>query len=101
MNLKPETAKSYELGLETNILDRRIGFDVSYYRTRTYDQITPVPVSNATGFSTVLLNAGTIENKGVEVSLRLNPIRTEDFNWNMNINWSKNQNKVIELTQGY
>ncbi|MGB8374559.1 MAG: SusC/RagA family TonB-linked outer membrane protein, partial [Salegentibacter sp.] len=100
VNLKPETAKSYELGLETNIFDRRIGFDVSYYRTRTYDQITPVPVSNATGFATVLLNAGTIENKGIEVSLRLNPIRTEDFNWNMNINWAKNQNKVIELTKG-
>ncbi len=99
-NLKPETAKSYEIGIETAMLDRRISLDVSYYRTRTYDQITPVPVSNATGFQSVLLNAGTIENKGIEVSLRLQPIKSEDFNWNINVNWAKNENKVIELTDG-
>tara|TARA_R110002020_G_scaffold230666_3_gene441610 strand:- start:62119 stop:65370 length:3252 start_codon:yes stop_codon:yes gene_type:complete len=99
-DLKPERMKSYEFGLEGNILDRRIGFDVSYYNSKTENQITPVPVSTATGFTSKLLNAGTIENKGVEVSLRLNPIRTEDFSWNMNINWSKNKSSVLELTDG-
>ncbi|HER39793.1 MAG TPA: TonB-dependent receptor, partial [Salinimicrobium catena] len=98
--LKPERAKSYEVGLEANFWDRRIGFDVSYYNTQTEDQITPVPVSNATGFVTTLLNAGTIENKGLEVQLTLNPVRTEDFNWNMNINWAKNENTVLSLAEG-
>ncbi|MCF4102260.1 SusC/RagA family TonB-linked outer membrane protein [Gillisia sp. M10.2A] len=100
LNLTAETSKSYEVGLEANFFDKRFGFDVSYYRTRTYDQITPVPVSNATGFDTKLLNAGTVQNKGLEVLLNINPIRTEDFNWNMTINWSKNENEVIELTDG-
>ena len=99
-DLDPERMKSYEFGLEGNIFDRRIGFDVSYYNSKTENQITPVPVSTATGFTSKLLNAGTIENKGFEVSLSLNPIRTEDFNWNMNINWSKNKSAVTELTEG-
>ncbi|GGG21429.1 SusC/RagA family TonB-linked outer membrane protein [Christiangramia forsetii] len=100
INLKPERTKSYEVGIETNILDRRIGIDASYYNIQTEDQITPVPVSNATGFNTVLLNAGTIENKGLEVSLTLNPVRTEDFNWNITANWAKNESEVIELREG-
>ena len=99
-DLKPERLKSYEVGLETNFFDRRIGLDVSYYRSRTEDQITPVPVSPSTGFSEQLLNAGVIENKGIEIALTLNPIRTEDFNWNMNVNWAKNENEVLELTDG-
>lgn len=86
--------------MEGNLLDRRLTFDVSYYNTRTVDQITPVPVSMATGFINALLNAGTMENSGVEVSLGLVPIRTEDFSWNLNVNWARNRNKVIELTEG-
>ncbi|HEY9185430.1 MAG TPA: SusC/RagA family TonB-linked outer membrane protein [Salegentibacter sp.] len=100
IELVPERAKSYEVGLEANFLDRRVGFDVSYYNTQTEDQITPVPVSNATGFGRVWLNSGTIENEGIEVSLNLNPIRSEDFNWNMNINWARNRSEVLELAPG-
>lgn len=100
INLKPERAKSYELGLELNMFDRRVGLDVSYYKTETEDQITPVPVSNATGFVTTLLNAGTIQNKGLEASLRLVPIQTPDFVWNMNLNWAKNENEVLSLIDG-
>ncbi|SHM32631.1 TonB-linked outer membrane protein, SusC/RagA family [Salegentibacter salegens] len=98
--LDPERMKSYEVGIEANFFDRRVGFDVSYYNSQTENQITPVPVSTATGFATKLLNAGTIENKGFEVSLNLNPIRTEDFNWNMNINWARNRSEVLELEDG-
>lgn len=100
IDLRPERAKSYEIGVEANFWDRRIGFDVSYYNTQTEDQITPVPVSNATGFVTTLLNAGTIENKGLEVQLTLNPVRTEDFHWTMNVNWAKNENTVLSLADG-
>jgi TonB-linked SusC/RagA family outer membrane protein len=99
-NLNPERMKSYEVGIEANILDRRIGFDISYYNSQTENQITPVPVSTSTGFTSKLLNAGTIENKGVEVSLQLNPIRSEDFNWNINVNWARNRSEVLELTEG-
>ena len=87
--LKPERTNSYEVGLEANFLNRRLGFDVSYYNSQTEDQITPVPVSTATGFTSKLLNAGTIENKGVEVSLNLNPIRTDNFRWELMLNGRK------------
>ena len=100
LELKPERAKSYEVGLELDMFKRRLGLDASYYRTRTEDQITPVPVSNATGFGRVLLNAGTIENKGVELSLHLVPVQTADFHWNMHVNWAKNRNTVISLAEG-
>ena len=99
-NLKPERSKSYEFGIESDFLNKRIGFDVSYYSTKTEDQITPVPVSTATGFVEKFLNAGVVENKGVEVLLRLNPIRSEDFNWNMTVNWAKNESTVLELLEG-
>ena len=98
--LDPERMKSYEVGLEANFFDRRVGFDVSYYNSQTENQITPVPVSTATGFATKLLNAGTIENKGIEASVTLNPVRTEDWNWTMNINWAKNESEVLELEDG-
>lgn len=100
INLRPERAKSWEVGLETRFFDNRISLDLSYYNTRTVDQITPVPVSNATGFSQVWLNAGTLENRGIEASLIVIPVQTEDFNWNMNINWARNRNEVIELQEG-
>jgi TonB-linked SusC/RagA family outer membrane protein len=98
--LRPETAKSWEVGLEANMFDRRVTFDLSYYNTQTVDQITPVPISMATGFGNALLNAGTMENEGIEASLGLFPIRTEDFSWNVNINWARNRNRVVELIEG-
>lgn len=98
--LKSETSKSYEVGLESSILDNRLSLDFSYYRTRTEDQITPVPISNATGYTRKLLNAGEIENKGIEVLLGGKPIELPDFSWNINVNWSRNRNKVISLTEG-
>jgi len=98
--LKPERSKSYEFGIESDFFNKRVGFDVSYYKTKTEDQITPVPVSTATGFATKYLNAGVVENKGFEVLLRLNPIRSTDFNWNLTVNWAQNESQVLELLEG-
>lgn len=98
--LEPERSKSYEVGLEADFLDRRIGFDFSYYNTQTENQITPVPVSNATGYLTQWLNAGTVENKGIEAQLNLVPITNEDFTWTITLNWAKNESEVIELQEG-
>lgn len=100
INLLPETAKSWEVGIETNMFNRRVSFDLTYYNTRTVDQITPVPVSTATGFQQAWLNAGTMENRGIEASLRLVPVQTEDFTWSTNINWARNRNEVLELADG-
>jgi TonB-linked SusC/RagA family outer membrane protein len=95
--LRPEETKSREIGLEMAFLKSRLGFDVTYYVTNTIDQIIPVAVSSATGYSSKYVNAGEIENKGVELSLYATPVRTHNFSWNVNVNWTRNRNKVISL----
>jgi TonB-linked SusC/RagA family outer membrane protein len=96
-NLKPEMTVSREIGLEMSFLNNRFGFDASYYHTNTVDQIIPVAVSVATGYSSKFINAGDIENKGVELSLFGAPIRNRNFSWNVNVNFSRNRNKVLSL----
>lgn len=95
--LKPERTISHEGGIEASFLNNRIGFDVSYYNQRSIDQIVPLPVSTATGYSFKVINAGTIVNKGVEVTAYITPVKTKDFSWTLNLNWSRNRNKVTEL----
>lgn len=99
-NLKPERTRSAEVGLEMQFLKNRLGFDITYYRTRTVDQILPLAISTATGYSFKYLNAGTIENKGIELSINATPVRTNNFSWTTNINWTRNRNKVVELFEG-
>lgn len=99
-NLKPETTKSMEIGLEMKFLGSRLGFDLAYYKNNSVDQIFGVPVSRATGFTSKILNAGEIENKGVEISAYGSPIKNEDFTWNVNVNWSRNRNTVVSLVDG-
>jgi TonB-linked SusC/RagA family outer membrane protein len=96
-NLKPERTKSIEGGVEAAFLNNRLGFDVTLYKTNTIDQITPVPVTTATGSLKLYVNAGEVENKGVEVSAFVVPVRTPNFSWTMNVNWSRNRSKVLSL----
>ncbi|HRI58800.1 MAG TPA: SusC/RagA family TonB-linked outer membrane protein, partial [Saprospiraceae bacterium] len=96
-DLKPERTKSLEGGLEMRFWDDKVGFDVSAYKTNTVDQIYPASVSRATGFASKYINAGEIENKGVEVSLFLRPVNTPDWTWRIEFNWAKNENKVVTL----
>jgi hypothetical protein len=95
--LRPERTKSWEVGMEASFLQSRAGFDVTYYNARTVDQILPVSISRATGYNSKYVNAGTIENKGIEVSVYGTPIKTQDFSWTVNLNWTRNRNKVLEL----
>jgi TonB-linked SusC/RagA family outer membrane protein len=95
--LKPERTYSKELGLEVAFLKNRLGFDVSYYITNTKNQIIPVAISTATGYSSKVMNAGDIQNKGVELSLYGTPVKTRNFSWNVNLNFTRNRNEVIEL----
>ncbi|GHA46685.1 SusC/RagA family TonB-linked outer membrane protein [Salinimicrobium marinum] len=95
--LKPETTISKEVGLEMAFFKNRFGFDASYYHTNTVDQIMPVAVSSATGYTSRFLNAGEIENKGIELSFYGAPIRNTEFSWNVNVNFTRNRNKVLSL----
>ena len=96
-DLKPERTKSLETGLEMRFWEDKVGFDVTYYKTNTVDQIYPASVSRATGFASKYINAGEIENKGVEASLFFRPVNTRDWSWRIEFNWSQNRNKVLSL----
>ncbi len=96
-DLKPEKTNEMEVGLEANFLNGRVGADISLYKKNTIDQILPVEVSSSTGFNYKYVNAGEMENRGVEVSLFGDPIKTPDFSWRVNVNWARNRNKVVSL----
>lgn len=95
--LKPERTKSREIGLEMAFLKNRIGFDVSYYSTNTVDQIMPVSVSTSTGYTSKFYNAGDVQNRGFEASIFATPVKTRDFSWDINLNWTRNRSKVLRL----
>lgn len=95
--LKPEQSHSVEGGFDVRFLDNRIGLDFTYYRTRTENQILQVPLTLTTGYSARIINAGLIENKGMEIMLNVTPVRTSNFDWTMNINFSRNRSVVKEL----
>jgi len=98
--LKSERTKSFEAGVTLNFLNNRIGFDAAVYDNRTVDQIMPAAISYATGSSYKYVNAGEVSNKGIELMLNINPVRTRDFRWDVDINWSKNVSKVVSLAEG-
>jgi len=95
--LVPERTKEIEVGLEARILKNRIGFDFTWYKKNTEDQLMPVSTTTATGFSQRWVNAGEIENKGFEIGLNLVPVRNENFEWAIDVNWAKNENLVVSL----
>ena len=97
VGLRPESVKTWEIGVEANLFDNRLGIDAAYYYKQTTDQIMNVATSKATGYSSMLVNAGEIENKGVELQLRGTVIRTKDWNWDLTVNWSKDNSKIIDL----
>ncbi|WP_459209509.1 SusC/RagA family TonB-linked outer membrane protein [Aquimarina rhabdastrellae] len=97
-DLKSERTASIEAGLEMAFLkNKRVGFDLSYYKNNTDNQIIPLRVSTATGYNFKLINAGEIENRGIELSLFGKVIDNSNFKWNINLNWSKNTNEVLSL----
>ncbi len=96
-NLVPELKTTKEIGLELSLFKKRINLDVSYYDVITTDLITPIQVESSTGFTSKLINAGKLQNKGIETTLNINPIRTDDFRWDITWNFAKNDNKLIEL----
>lgn len=98
--LKPERTKSYEAGLEMRFANNRVGFDVSYYKSNSIDQIVTAPISASTGYTGKLLNAGEIENKGFEVSFNAMPVKSDSFSWGLNVNFTKNESEVLELPDG-
>lgn len=98
--LKPEITSSWEAGLNIQALKNRVGLDITYYDNVSRNQIINIPVSSAFGYDSKVINAGKINNKGIEITLTGTPIRANGFEWNSSLNWSRNRNKVIALAPG-
>lgn len=96
-DLRPETTRSTEFGLEGSFFKNRVRLDVAVYNTNSIDQILKIKTSASSGYTSQLLNAGKINNKGLEVQLDVIPVETKKFKWNVGINYSVNKSKVNVL----
>ena len=100
-NLKPERVLGHDLGLSTKFLDNRLSADISLYHKTSKDLLINVPLPQSTGFGTDYRNAAELVNKGVELEFGYEIFkRSNSFQWNINLNWAKNENKVIDISGG-
>lgn len=99
-DLKPEMTTAFEIGTDLNFFDNRLGFNFTWYKSNSEDLIMDVSTAPETGFTSITLNAGEIQNKGIELSLSGKPVVTKDFNWNVLVNFSTNKNKILSIYPG-
>jgi TonB-linked SusC/RagA family outer membrane protein len=98
--LRPENTTTFEIGTDLSFLQNRLGFNFTWYKSNSKDQIIPVSVSTTTGFSSITLNAGEIQNKGVELTVTGTPVKSKNFKWDVSANLSANRNKVLSIYPG-
>ncbi|HKP32460.1 MAG TPA: TonB-dependent receptor, partial [Chitinophagaceae bacterium] len=96
-DLKPEFTTNLEVGTELKFFKNRLGLDVAYYTMKSINQITAPRLSYATGAILKWLNGGTVENKGIEITLTGTPIKTTNAQWDITLNFDKNKNKITEM----
>ena len=97
--LKPERTSTLELGTDLRFIKNRLGIDFTWYKLNSRDQIIPVLITPASGFTSVVANAGEIENKGIEITVNAQPIRKTDFSWDIDVNYTANRNKVVSIRE--
>jgi outer membrane receptor protein involved in Fe transport len=96
-NLKPEITTAYEVGTELSLLHSRLYVDFSYYKSTSKDQILTIPIAESTGFTSKVINGGSVENHGIELSVRGIPIRSGAFTLELFGTFTRNRNKVLDL----
>ncbi|WP_281232604.1 SusC/RagA family TonB-linked outer membrane protein [Flavobacterium gelatinilyticum] len=99
-DLKWEKTNQYNVGLDLSLLDRKINFVFDVYYKQTKDLLINVPVPLTSGYATVLQNIGGVENKGIEIGLTTENLKTENFSWNSNFVFAANRNKVTAIGNG-
>jgi hypothetical protein len=95
-NIRPSFSTSYEAGIDLRFFGR-VGLNFTYYKQETRDQIIPLDISGTSGYSSATINAGLIENSGIELSLSGSPIQSNAFAWNSTFNLARNNNQVVRL----
>ncbi|MFO7370638.1 MAG: SusC/RagA family TonB-linked outer membrane protein [Bacteroidales bacterium] len=100
-NLTPEMSKEIELGSELHFVDSRITFDFTWYNKESEDMIASVPIPAASGFTSSVMNFGSMRNRGVEIGVNLIPVKLQNgLQWSIFTAFTKNKNEVLELTSG-
>ncbi|WP_281310658.1 SusC/RagA family TonB-linked outer membrane protein [Flavobacterium flavigenum] len=99
-NLKPQNTKSYELGIDLKFFNNRFGIDYTFSKQKSKDQIFNVPLAGSVGANSLVTNGGSMINKVHEFTITANPVRTTDFNWTFNVNFSKIDSYVESLADG-
>ena len=99
--IKPENVESWEAGIETRFFMNRVGLDVAFYNSSTTNQIVNAVTDPIIGSSSKKINCGEIRNRGIEVALHLTPVRSRDWSVDVDVNWSRNWNKLISLEDGW
>ncbi|MBM3402363.1 MAG: SusC/RagA family TonB-linked outer membrane protein [Bacteroidetes bacterium] len=97
-DLQPELTTALEFGLEAKFFNDRLGFDIGYYTSDSKNQLFRVSLPGSSGWTSEFVNAGLVNNKGVELSLNATPVIKGDFRWNVDMNFARNINKLVELT---
>lgn len=96
--LKPELVKSFEAGLEARFVNDRIGFNFNYYKSNSINQLLQIGLPVGTGYSSQYINAGNIENHGLELVVNGTPVQTRNFSWDVALNASLNRNKIKSIS---
>jgi TonB-linked SusC/RagA family outer membrane protein len=99
-DLKPELTKSWEAGINSAFFNNALKIDATVYFSRTYNQFFEPTLSSASGYTSVIVNAGRVDNKGLEASARYTR-KMGSFNWSTYATYSLNRNKIVELLPGW
>ncbi len=99
-NIEPALSSAYEFGVDLKFFKSRVGLSATYFSESKVNEILSVPVSAASGFTSQLINAGQIDRKGIELQVDLKPIAKKNLSWDLSLNFSSIDNKVVELTEG-
>ena len=100
INLKPEIAKSFEIGTDISFFKNRLGMDFTYYKVQNKNQILNAATSAMSGYGSATINAGNVQNTGVEIGINAVPVKSKDWTWDMNANFTKERSKLTALTPG-
>lgn len=99
-HLKPERTNSLEFGADLRFFKSRLNFDITYYHSLSFDQIVEADMSLSSGYSSRVFNAGKIQNEGWEISANAIPFQKNNFSWNVNFNFTKNESEVVSMVEG-
>lgn len=99
-NLQPEITTEFEIGTDLRFFRNRLGIDFTYYDKAITNLIYDVPLPYSTGYALQTMNIGKITNKGIEIMLTGTPVKTKNFKWEISVNYSKNNNLLVKLSDG-